>query len=181
MTEKRIVIKIHFRVQRDNITASGDDERIDFNKTSVGVDDGPIQRHDEFNSCTYLLAFKTKSERNLSCMERHDTGRWVNADHQDFFRCFRCHFFNFHSAFSRRHEGYAILCAINNRSQVKFPCNIAAFFNIDALDFLAFRSGLMRYKLHPDHGFCGRQYFFSGFDDLYASTVTPYCASRLFA
>src|SRR5690606_36595655 len=168
---KRVVIEVHLRIQRDHIAATGHDQRVDFNKARVCIDNGVVKRHDELDRGIDLLAFEAEAEGYPARMERHNAGRRINAYHEDFFRCLFGDFLDVHSAFGGGHEGHAILGAVDDRAKIEFTGDIAPFLDIDALDFLAFRTGLMRHELHADHGFCRIGYRVEGLDDLDAAAL----------
>src|SRR5579872_7545111 len=75
---------------------------------------------------------------------RHHAGRWIDREGNDLFRVTFRDFFNFHAAFRRNDESHARGFAIDQGGQIEFAVDGGAFFDIEAIDFLAVRTGLMR-------------------------------------
>src|SRR6202166_656449 len=77
-------------------------------------------------------------------MVRHDAGGRIDREGHDFFGMVLGDFLDIHAAFGRDHEGDARGFPIDQRGQIEFAVDGRAFLDIEAVDLLAVRAGLMR-------------------------------------
>ncbi|MNN12826.1 hypothetical protein D3C81_1258340 [compost metagenome] len=66
----------------------------------------------------------------------------------DLFRGVGSDFFDVHAAFARRHQRDLLRNAVHHQRNVQFLLDVGAFFDQQAVDLLAFRTGLVRHQLH---------------------------------
>ena len=84
--------------------------------------------------------------RHVAHVMRHDAGRRIDRDGQDLFRRVVRDLFDVHAAFGRDHDGDPRGDAIDQHRQIEFLGDRRAVLDIEAVDLLALRPGLMRHQ-----------------------------------
>ncbi|MNL10152.1 hypothetical protein D3C87_1309460 [compost metagenome] len=72
----------------------------------------------------------------------------VHDQRVDLFRAVRGHFLDVHAAFAGGHQGHLLRDTVHHQRHVQFLLDVSAFFDQQAVDLLAFRTGLVRHQLH---------------------------------
>ena len=90
-------------------------------------------------------------------MERLDAARRVDRLGQDLLRIVRRHFLDLDPALGRADQGHPAGGAVDQQAEIELAGDVAAFFDIDALDLAALRPGLMGHQLLAEHGACRRR------------------------
>ena len=100
---------------------------------------------------------------------RHDAGGRIDREGQDFFRRLVRDLLDVHAAFGGDDEGDARGLAIDQHGEVELALDGGAVLDIEAVDFLAVRAGLVRDQRHAEHA--GRLFLHvvDGFDHLDAA------------
>src|SRR4029078_7951044 len=99
-------------------------------------------------------------------MMGHDPGSRIDRKGKDLFGRLVCDFFDIHAAFGRDYEGDARRLTIDERREIELAVNGRAFFDIQPVDLLAMRAGLMRDERRPQDA-CGFLFHVvDRFDDL---------------
>ena len=82
---------------------------------------------------------------------RHDAGRRIDREGDDLLRRVVRDLLDVHAAFGRDHEGDARGLAVDQRRQVELAVDGRAFLDVEAVDLLAVRAGLMRDQRRAEH------------------------------
>ena len=151
VTVERVVVEIHFRVERIDFIVAGDEEWIDFRKRGVGVFERPVERNHELHGIINQLRRQPEAESETARLEPLKTKPWFNVVPQDRLRIFGSDLFDIHAAGSRSHEDGLAGLTIDHKPEIKFLADIKAFFNQDLLDLAPFGSRLSRHQVHSNH------------------------------
>ena len=84
-------------------------------------------------------------------------GGGIDAERQDLFRRAGGHLFDVHAALGRADKGHAAGLAIDQQREIEFAVDVGTVFDVDAVDLLAGRAGLMGDQCLAQHllGFFG--------------------------
>lgn len=152
MTVERVAVEVHFGVKRNHVAFARNDQRVDFDHGGVELGEGFVHAHDELGAGLDLLTFKAETESDLAGVERLNTGGRIDGDQEDFLRGLLGNVFDVHAAFGGSHDGHRRAGAVNQQREIQFPRDIAAFFDVDAFDFLAVGAGLFGDQDFAEHG-----------------------------
>src|SRR5438552_4061785 len=151
MPVERIVIEVHFRVQRVDFVVAGDEEGIDFGKRRVHVFKRLVQADHELRRIVNQLRSQTQTKSKPARLKGLDPESGFDVFLQDEIGTFGSNFFDVHTAGRRSHEyGFSYL-AIDHDSKVKLFADIESFLDKDLLHPPAFRSRLGRHQVHAKH------------------------------
>ncbi|MPN36106.1 hypothetical protein SDC9_183611 [bioreactor metagenome] len=104
MAVKRVVVEIHFAIQRQQFTIIGYYEWIDFNQRSICVDKKLIEFLEHIYRLFYQVYVIKKFECNFTSHERCHPQIGVDIELVNGVRIFFGDLFNFNTAFSTGHE-----------------------------------------------------------------------------
>src|SRR4029453_16989320 len=104
-------------------------------------------------------------------MMRHDSCRRIDRECEDFLRRLVRDFLNIHAAFCGDYKCDTRSLAIDQRRQVKFAIDRRPLFDIEPVDFLAMRAGLVRDQGRPENAPRFFFYVFFGLDALVAARL----------
>jgi hypothetical protein len=148
---QRVVVKIHLRVEREQIARRRDDERVDFQQRRVGRQVGVVERRHDLHELVDLNRVEADAERELARFERHDADARLDVDTHDLFRRLLGDLLDVHAAGSAGHDHRLARGAIEHDAQVQLARHLQTFFDEHAPDDAPFGAGLMRDERHADH------------------------------
>ena len=100
MTIQRVVIKAHLRIQRQQITGTGDHQRIDLNQAGIKRGESAIEAAKEFRQLLCRCAADAHDICQTTAMMRLQTGRRIDIDRENLLRLRGRNLFNIHTAFA---------------------------------------------------------------------------------
>ena len=153
---KGVVVKIHFRVERDDIAASSHDERIDFDQRRVEFRESLIHSRQKFDSRRNLLSFEAETEGDLAGIKAFHPEDRVDRHLNDFLRGFLGDFLDIHAAFRGGHDRNSACDPVHQDTQINFSRDITAVFDVDTLYFFAGLARLLCDERPAQHGGCMR-------------------------
>ena len=150
MAVERVVVEADLGVEADELVALGDDQRIDLQQAHVLGDEGGVEL-----ACSSVSACLARSPRSPSAcatraaVMRHDAGRRIDREGHDLLRRVVRDLLDVHAARGRHHEGDARGLAVDQRREIELAVDGRAFLDIEAVDLLAVRAGLMGDQVEP--------------------------------
>ncbi len=162
MAIERVVVEIHFGVERDQAAVAGDDAGIDFEQRRVRFDERAVERLQERHRRVDQFRRKPQAERELARVIGLKTRLGANRFAQNRFGMLLRDFFDFHAARGAGHEHRRAHRAVHEHAEVKLALDVEAFFDQQAADDAAFRAGLRRDELHAQDAFGERRRFVGG-------------------
>ena len=148
MTEQRAGVEIELGVERDDVAAAREDQRVDFSKRRIRI---PVGLVEFLELCRGLanrrLGNANAARKALGLVIGQAFGR-IGEHLENLFRMMRGDFLDIHAAFARRHHADALRGAIGDDANVVFLLDIGAFLDKQATHLLALGAGLMRDQLH---------------------------------
>ena len=106
-------------------------------------------------------------------MERQQAHQRINGHFQNFFWRVVRHFFNFHTAFGRSHEGDTAGRTVNHCTEVQLTLyRVHVFAHQHAVDRLAVGIGLVSDQIFTDQAVCHVCGFFTAFHHFHATCLT---------
>ncbi len=151
MAIQGVAVKPKLGVQQFQAAIGHGDQRVDLKHLHVFFGERFVQLAHQVHTGLDLFPLKPERKRDPTAVKRLIPGGGINAERQDFFRGRRGDLFDVHAAFGGTHERNAACLAINQKGQVQFAFNVAAVFDVDAVDLFACRAGLMGDKRAPQH------------------------------
>src|SRR5207344_1679488 len=100
------------------------------------------------------IAGQLERLRYAAPMMRHDPGGRIDREGENFLRRLVRNFLDVHAAFGRDNERDARGFAINQRRKIELAIDCRAFLDIEAVDLLAVRAGLVRHQRRTQNA-CG--------------------------
>jgi hypothetical protein len=143
VAEQRVVVKIHLGVERDHLTVAGHHQRVDLDDAGVELGKGPVHGDDEFDAGADLLALEAEAERDLPAVVGHDTGRRVYRHLENLLRRGGGDLLDVHAALARGHDGDPAGRPVDQHAEVELARDVATVLDVQALDLLAARAGLL--------------------------------------
>ena len=122
----------------------GDDQRIDLEQAHVLGDEGLVELGEQRPRLLRQVGVELQRLRHVAHVMRHDAGRRIDREGHDLVRRVVRDLFDVHAAFGRDDEGDARGLAVDQRRQVEFAVDRRAFLDVEPVDLLAVRPGLMR-------------------------------------
>ena len=144
MQEQRVVVEIGLGVEADQLFVLGDDQRIDLEQAHIGVDEGLVDVGEQRPQLLRQIGVELQRLRHAAHMMRADAGDRIDRNGHDLVRRVVRHFFDVHAAFGGDHDGDARGLAVDQHRQVEFLVDRRAFLDVEPVDLLAVRPGLVR-------------------------------------
>ena len=144
MAKERVVVEIHFGVERDHLTGTGQNQRIDLGKRRVGLVERlvkSLQRRPRFGD---RISGNADFACDIVALAILQAGSRIDENLVDFLRPVGGDFFDVHAAFAARHQAHTLRAAVDDHADIQFFFDVSTFFNQQPPHFLAFGSGLMR-------------------------------------
>ena len=151
MAIQRVVVEIHFGVERQHAVVARGDQRIDFGERRVGGFKRAVKVGKEFRRFVHLLGPKPQAEGEFPSLKSLKADGRVHGFVEDFFRMLGGDRFDFDAAFARRYESGPGRRAVEHRAEVELPLHGQAFLDEQAPDEAALGARLRRYQLFPEH------------------------------
>ena len=133
------------------------------------VDEGGIELRQHRLDLLGEIAGKLQRLRHAAAVMRHDAGGRIDREGEDLFGRLVRDFLDVHAAFGRDHEGDARGLTVDQRREIELAVDGRAFLDVEPVDLLAVRAGLMRDQRRPEDA-CGfLLHVVDRFDDLDAA------------
>ena len=124
----------------------GDDQRIDLEHAHVLLGEGLVEPREQAAHLLLQIAGEMQRLRDAAHVVRTDAGHRIDADGDDLVRRVVRDLFDVHAAFGRDHERHARGGAIDQRREIELAIDGGAFFDVEAVDLLALRAGLLGHQ-----------------------------------
>jgi hypothetical protein len=144
--EQGVLIERHLAIERDQAVRLGDDQRIDLHQGRVEVAERLVHRHQQAHELVHLAFLEVELEGDVAGLERAHRGRRRQRQADDLVRMLGGDFLDIHAALGRGDDSDTAGLAVDELRDIKLARDIAALLDIDLLDFLALRSGLVRHE-----------------------------------
>ena len=95
---ERVVVEGDLGVERQQVAALGQDQRVDLDHRGVGLDERLVDGVEQLHQLVRRSGAQPHAERQLARLERHDAGAGVDVLAQDLLRLLRGHFLDVHAA-----------------------------------------------------------------------------------
>ena len=151
MAIHRTIIEIHLGIQRQNLTAFGHHEGIDFCERTIGLYICTVKGGYKTNPLFELIAFKPQTECEMPRLKGLKSHAGMNDLFENFFRRRRSHLFNIHPTRTGSHNDQTRLRAVQHNTQVQFSVNIRRIFHPNRFDLLPFSTRLRSNELHANN------------------------------
>ena len=134
MAVERVVVEVHLRVERQQIAARGDDERVDLEHRRVGAPERVVQGVQQLRELPELRALETECEADLPRLERQQPDARVHVLAQDTLGCGGGHLLDVHAASGTGHDDRTSDGAIEQQAHVEFAADLQALLDEHARD-----------------------------------------------
>jgi hypothetical protein len=104
-----------------------------------------------FARASAIIAWAANAEGQFARLERRQTESGLHRLFQDPLGRLRGDFFDFHAAVGRGHEYILAVRPIEHDAQVQLALDRQGFFDQDAMNHAAFRTGLMGHQRHTQN------------------------------
>ena len=121
----------------------GHHQRIDLQQAHVLLGEGGIELGQDDLDLLGEIAGELERLRHAAAVMRHDAGRRIDREGEDLLGRLVRHFLDVHAAFGGDDEGDARGFAVDQRRQIEFAVDGRAFLDVEPVDLLAVRAGLM--------------------------------------
>jgi hypothetical protein len=136
MTIERVVVEGHLRVEREQIAALREDQRVDLDHRRVGLEKRLVDRVEQLHEPVDGAALQTHPERELARLERSDAGATIDVLAKDLLGFLRGHFFDVHAARRARDDDRRFRGAIDEDAQIQLAIDLQPFLDQHAPDLL---------------------------------------------
>src|SRR5450830_1179639 len=150
MPKERVVVEVHLGVERDDVTAARDQERVDLGERGVRRDIGLRERDEETDGLLVGLPREAERVGQLAGLKGLESPGRVERFLHDGVRILRGDDFDLHSALLARHHHGPADRAVERNADVELPRDVERLLDEDFFDPLAARSRLVRDELHAD-------------------------------
>src|SRR5690606_19902211 len=156
LTEQRVVVEIHLRINSNNAVVRCFQHRVDLKHRCIRSQISIVQSGDELHHFLESGTAQPKVERNSTSLESLKPDSRIDLFCEYQMRSLLSYFLDVHSTFSRIHDHVAAFTAIKQYRHVKLSCFalsriVNIFRNQNFVNFLSFRRRLRRDKLHSDN------------------------------
>ena len=143
MAEQRVVVEADLGVEADELAILGDDERVHFEQAHVLLGERAVEPGEHLAHLLLQIAIQPKRFRNAQHMVRADVGCRIDREGQDLLGRVVRHLLDIHAAFGRNHDRDPRGHAVDQHREIELPGDRRAFLDVEAIDLLALRAGLM--------------------------------------
>ena len=172
-----VAVKAHLGVQQPQAAIFQHAEGVDLQHVHVLVGEQLVKFAQDLHAGLDLRALQTQTEGHATAVEILKTRGGIDIKGQDLLGRVMGHVFDVHAAFGGRHDRNPAVFAVDQHGKIELTLNIAAVFDVDAVDLLACRTGLDGDKGAAQH-LAGK---FSGLTDRAGQAHAAFFASlRLF-
>ena len=156
LAEDRVGIDVELGVERHELAALGDDERIDFEQRGIALEVDAIQRHEDGLELAHLRALEAEAEGELAALVGLQAGGGIDVHAQDFLGRMFGDFFDVHAARFGGDDRDAAALAIQRERQVDLAFDVRTRLDVHRLDGQPFRTGLFGDQPLTEHVGRGR-------------------------
>ena len=143
MAVQGVVIEAHLRVERQQVTAAGDDKRVDLDKAGIKLAKGAVYAAKETGKLLRRVLRQTENTGNAAHVVRLQAGGRVDAERQDLLGLRFRDLFDVHAAFTGGDHSHPAVAAIDQKREIQLVADIAPFLDIEALDLATLGPGLV--------------------------------------
>src|SRR6056297_3978876 len=147
----RVRVKAHLGVETFQIALVGDDERVDLEHLHVFFDEHLVERAHQRDALLDLPAGEAEVEGDAAAVERLIAGGGINREAEDLFWGGGCDLLDIHAALGGGDEADAGGAAIHEQGEIHLGLDARAVLDIDAVDLLACRPGLLGHEGAAEH------------------------------
>ena len=146
MAVERVVVEADLGIEADELLALGDDEQIDLQQAHVLGDEGSVELGDHRRGLLGQFVTQPERLRHEAPVVGHDPGGGVDRERHDLLGMGARNLFDVHAARGRNHEGDTRGLTVDQRRKIELAVDGRAFLDIEAVDLLAVRAGLMGHE-----------------------------------
>src|SRR3990172_6520573 len=176
-----VVVKLHFRVQREQLAVQGNGQGIDFNQHGVVVAEAAVQRLHQLHRGGQLLAAQSQMHGDLAALEVEQSDRGVHRFAHDARRLVARGLFDLDAAPLPRHYGHTLAGAVDDQAEIGFARDVDGLLDQHALHEFPLGAGLGGDQGPADHFIGRRAHFFHGVGQLYAARSRPILIRCIFS
>ena len=146
MAVNRVVVEIDLGVEREQIAALGDNQRVDLQDRRVGGDEGGVERHHHLDALLQAIAAQAEREAKLLRLEWLQADAGVDEHLVDLLRRLFGDLLNLDAALLADHEDDALRGAIHHQAEIQLLVDGQALFHEQARNLLAVGTGLVGHE-----------------------------------
>ncbi len=154
MTEQRVVVKADLGVEADQLFILGDDERVHLEQAHVLRGEGPIEVGDQRAHLLLQIGVETERLRQAPHVMRADVCDRIDRDGDDLVRRVVRDLLDVHAAFRGGDDRDARRLTVDQHREIEFLLDRRAVLDIEAVDDLSFRPGLVRHQRRAEDALC---------------------------
>src|SRR2546423_15611529 len=117
MTKERIIVEVHFGIEREKPSVSSRNEGIDLNQRGVRIQESLVETGQEVHGGIDLLRFQAQVEGDLPCLKGFEPQAGINVLLQGGVAIFPRNLLGIHSSSPRTHKNRLAPGAIDQKSQ----------------------------------------------------------------
>ena len=151
MTEQRIAVEAHLGVENEQIAVLGFDQRVDLEHLAIEIHEGGVELLGQLLRLLVEIARQLERKGDRAAVMRHEALRGIDGDGRDLVGRVVRHVLDVHPAFGRNDHRDLTAGAIDQHREVVFRSDIDAVGDVEAIDLLAFVSGLDRHQRVAEH------------------------------
>ncbi len=151
VAEQSVAVEGNLGVENAQVAVGHDDQRVDFEKGHVLLDEGLVKRREKRLRIFSSSAVERESGGNLRHIVSRYTRFRVNGDCVDLLGRIMRNRFDIHAAFRRNDEGNAANRTVDQQRAVKFASNVGTVFDVETVDLLAGFARLRRHQRVAEH------------------------------
>ena len=146
MAEERVVVEADLGIEADELVALGDDERIDLEQAHILGDERGVELRHHCRGLLGEIVPQPQRLRQQAPVMGHDPRGGIDRESHDLLGMGARDLLDVHAAGGRSHEGDARRFAVDQRREIELAVDRGAFFDIEAVDLLPVRAGLMGHQ-----------------------------------
>src|SRR3954468_5670125 len=169
MPEERVVVEADLGIEADELVALGDDERIDLEQAHILGDERGVELRHYCRGLLGEIVPQPQCLRQQAPVMRHDSCGGIDREGHDLLGMGARDLLDVHAARGRSHEGDARGLPVDQRGEIELPVDRRAFLDVEAVDLLAVRTGLMGHQDGADQALGLLAYVLGRLHDLNAA------------
>ncbi|MEY9168156.1 hypothetical protein ABIE78_006275 [Sinorhizobium fredii] len=151
VAEERIAVEGHLGIEDAHAAVLHDDQRVDLEQAHVLLDEGLVEDREEFFGVGARFAFELQRIGQRLQVVSGDALIGIDRNGDDLFRRMLGNCLDIHAALGRNHEGNLADGAIDEDREIEFAVDVGAVLDIEAVDLLAGRAGLLGHQRIAEH------------------------------
>ena len=116
----RVAVKRHFRIDREQLVAVDDGQRVDLRHQRILVAEAAVQRLHQLHRLWHQCAGEADTCSNLAALELGQADGRVNRFTHDLFRIGFSDLLDIHAAAGRGDDGDTLAYAVDDQAKIKF-------------------------------------------------------------